>query len=109
MDDRERIGNIPESMTNKRSKYTIYNIKLCELYEKLSILPPPSSNRTQLRLHSNLLLRFGDVHVLLWFIPASVILLWKYRPDICGHDSSQKEEVTHITSTSSRSEPWKKV
>jgi hypothetical protein len=50
-----------ESMTNKSSKYTIYT--LCKLYEKLSMLRSRSSYRTQLKLHSYLLLRFRGVHV----------------------------------------------
>jgi hypothetical protein len=46
-----------------RTKVKIQHMKSCKLYEKLSMLRPRSSNRTQLRLHSHLLLRFRDMHV----------------------------------------------
>jgi hypothetical protein len=58
-DEKVYIGNIRESMANKKSKYTFSNP--CKLYEKL--LRSRSSNITQFRLHLYLLLRFREMHV----------------------------------------------
>jgi hypothetical protein len=58
MNDRERIGNIPESMT-----YRINQKNLPKSYERALRWPPCSSNMTEPRLHSYLFLRFRDIHV----------------------------------------------
>jgi hypothetical protein len=89
---------VNESMTKRRSPIVresttsqtsnIYN--LCKLYEKLSMLEPRSSSRTQLRLYSSLFLIFRDRNVPLSFIPSPVLLLGRYRPDICRYDSKKK-------------------
>jgi hypothetical protein len=73
------------------------------------MLRPRSSDRTQLRSHLYLLLRFRDMHVWYRFFPP----LWFSSGDIApifAHTTGLKKEKSHIKSwTCSRSEHSKKV
>jgi hypothetical protein len=87
-------ATISKSMTNKKPKDTIYNI--CKLYEKLSMLQSRSANRTQLRLHSYLLLRFRDMNVIHHLYPPPCLFCGDIAP-IFAKTTGLRKENWHIS------------